>query len=74
MKNASLIFGILLVALQLLAQTNQSLRVAVLDSVMTGEASVGLADFIEAGLQREGVETYDRNFLRLLLAERGLSK
>ena len=49
-------------------------RVAVLDSPATGEGWVGLADFIEAGLQKEGVATYDRRCLRLLLAERELSR
>lgn len=36
--------------------------------------SVGLADFIEAGLQREGVPTFDRRYVLLWLEERNLNR
>jgi tetratricopeptide (TPR) repeat protein len=49
-------------------------NVAVLDSPGTNELNIGLADFIEAGLQKEGVATYDRSFVRVWLGERELSR
>jgi len=48
--------------------------IAVLDSPETGAMSAGLADFIEAGLQREGVPTFDRRYVQLWLAERHLGR
>lgn len=48
--------------------------VAVLDSPETGAMSAGLTDFIEAGLQREGVPTFDRRYVQLWLAERNLGR
>jgi tetratricopeptide (TPR) repeat protein len=48
--------------------------VAVLDSPEAGVISVGLADFIEAGLQREGVPTFDRRYVQFWLAERNLGR
>lgn len=48
--------------------------VAVLDSPETGAMSAGLADFIEAGLEREGVPTFDRRYVQFWLAERNLSR
>jgi hypothetical protein len=58
----------------------ESPQVAVLDFKMengtngNGDWTVGLADFIEAGLQREGVPTYDRRYVQLWLAERNLNR
>ncbi len=52
----------------------EPLRVAVLDSPDTVNWSAGLADFVEAGLQKEGVPTYDRRFVRVWLGERELNR
>ncbi len=68
----------MLVARQLPAQTNQSLSVAVLDfagentSGESGDWTVGLTDFVELALQREGVPTLERRQIRLVLGERDL--
>ena len=49
-------------------------HVAVLDSPAVGAMSVGLADLIEVGLQREGVPTFDRRYVQYWLAERNLGR
>src|ERR1035437_4709615 len=74
MKKAWLVCAVLIYTLRLAAQTNEMLRVAVLDDPAPNTLSSGLADFIEAGLEKEGVAAYDRRFLRALLAERGLDR
>ncbi len=64
-------FGCLVVALTVSQSLKaESLHVAVLDSPDKDNWSVGLADFVEAGLQKEGVATYDRSFVRVWLGER----